>query len=222
MSVRKSTRSRATPRSRAWGPGFWLVLMQMMVVMSCSGTVKVPDTQDAVPLFRPIDAKVAKSYAAKARLTEVETALFRARVGEISVRRFDQAFDAMFTATVAAPDWPPWQRVDMRHVDGIVQLEEAMADIKLGDDAGMPDFVHISYKACLYDNRANAVQCWDSSASQAHKRSVGECLTDMSVCIGRQLEIAVRDAVARMMVQVENDPVIRAWETQLATRETGP
>lgn len=195
---------------------FWLTLM--LSVAGCTGTVEVPGSQAAAPLFRPIDAKVAKSFAAKARLTEVETALFRAQVGEISVSRFDQAFDAMFTATVSAPDWPPWQRVDMNHVDGIVQLEEAKADIELGNDAGMPDFVHISYTVCLYENNANVVRCWDSSASQSHKRNVGECLTDMRVCIGRQLEIAVRDAVARMMVQIENDPVIRTWVSQKQTK----
>ncbi|MDH5621542.1 MAG: hypothetical protein OEY74_05625 [Gammaproteobacteria bacterium] len=219
MSVRIKTGSREKRRLHRRGPGFWLLLMS---VVSCTGTVKVPDTQEAVPLFHPIDARVAKSFATKARLTEVETALFRAKVGDISVGRFDQAFDAMFTETVPAPDWPPWQQVDMQHVDGIIQLEVAVADIQLGDDGGMPDFVHISYQTCLYDNRANVVQCWDSSASQSHKRIVGECLTGMSVCIGRQLEIVVRDAVARMMVQVENDPVIRAWESRLAMRDTRP
>lgn len=222
MRVRKRIGSRARPRSERRSLAYWLVLIQVMSVASCTGTVEVPDSQEAVPLFRQIDAKVAKSFATKARLTEVETALFRAEVGAISVGRFDQAFDAMFTETTVAPNWPPWQRVDMNHVDGIVQLEEAIADIELGNDAGIPDLVQVTYKACLYDNRANVVQCWDSSASQAHKRNVGECLTDMSVCIGRQLEITVRDAVARMMVQIENDPVVRTWASQQATREARP
>ena len=146
MRVRKRIGSRARPRSERRSLAYWLVLIQVMSVASCTGTVEVPDSQEAVPLFRQIDAKVAKSFATKARLTEVETALFRAEVGAISVGRFDQAFDAMFTETTVAPNWPPWQRVDMNHVDGIVQLEEAIAELKFDKIEKLMEQGNLTYK----------------------------------------------------------------------------
>jgi hypothetical protein len=197
----------------------WRLVAVFLLVAACSGRITVDEALPTSPLFLRIDATVGKSFTAQARSATAEQILAHAEIGKISVGRFDQAFDAMFTATVPLPASPPWQQTDVSGLDGVIQLEEAIGDISVGNDSNTPDVVGVSYRACLYRTDATTVQCWTAAATQVHQRRPFECLPDLRPCIKRQLEIAVRDAVAKFMIQVEADPAVGHWSKRVAEKE---
>jgi len=183
----------------------------MLAWLAACGTLDVRKTHEEAPLFRQIDARVGKAFSADARIADTKDTLARAEIGKISVGRFDQAFDAMFVETVKLPLWPPWQKEDLRGFDGVIQLEDADASFRLGNDLNDPDFVDVHYRVCLYEADLASVGCWSADATQSYQRKPFECLASWNACFARLLETAVRDAVAIIMTQIENDAAIEVW-----------
>lgn len=187
--------------------------------MAC-GTVPLATPPEEAPLFRRIEARVGTVYTTAARTAIVANPLLRIEVGKASVARFEQVFAAMFAPTAELPDWPPW-REGVAGVDGVIELERTDAELVLGNDGNVPDVVSVAFRVCLYEANGAEIRCWSPSARHSHQRCPGECL-DVRDCIVPQTEIAVREAIARFMVEAENDPALRAWAARIGRRGAAP
>lgn len=187
-------------------------------IAGCS-TLDVAKVHEEPPLFQQINARVGKTFTADARIADTKDVLARAEIGKISVGRFDQAFDAMFSETAELPLWPPWQKTDLGGFDGVIQLEDADAKITLGDDFSTPDNVNVHYRTCLYETDLTPVGCWSADATQSYQRKPFECLLGWNSCMAQLLETAVRDAVAIIMAQIERDAAVEAWASGLGRAE---
>ncbi len=190
--------------------------MLAAAALAACGTVPIQPPAEDAPLFRRIDARVGTAYASEARRAYVTHPLMRFDVGHSSVARFEQAFAAMFAEIVALPDWPPW-RHERPRVDGVIELQSVDPELLLGNDQNQPDTVRITYRVCLYEPDGKEIRCWTASAHNARQRGVGECL-DLRECIVPQVEIAMREAVARFLVAAEGDAAMQAWAQALRAK----
>jgi hypothetical protein len=191
------------------------------LLLAACGTVPLAPPPQEPPLVRRTDARVGVVYASAARTAMLANPLMRIEVGKTSLARFEQVFAGMFTHAVELPDWPPWreQRPD---VDAVIVLEQTDAELKLGDDTGRnPDIVRIAYRVCLYRPDGAEIRCWAPAGRSSHARHVGECL-DLRACLMPQTEVAMREAIARFVVEAENDPVLQAWSAGLAHPDGAP
>jgi len=167
--------------------------------------------------LRRIDAQVGTVYTTAARTAVLTYPLLRIEIGKASVTRFEQAFAALFARADELPDWPPW-RAGVAGVDGVVEVERTDAQLVFGNDSNRADMVSIAYRVCLYEPTGVEIRCWSPSAHHSHQRRVGECL-DLRACIVPQTEITVREAIARFLLEAENDPALKAWEARLVQRK---
>lgn len=182
------------------------------LALAACGTVPLEPLGDEPPIFRRIDARVGIVYTSAARTAILTNPLLRIEVGKASVARFERVFASMFTQASELPDWPPWQEASTG-LDGVIVLEKTDAELALGDDTGRnPDVVRIAYRVCLYEPGGVEIRCWTPSARHSHQRRIGECL-NLQACIVPETEITLREAVARFMVEAENDPALKAWAT---------
>ena len=93
---------------------------------------------------------------------------------------------------------------------------------RLGDDGGRnPDVVRIAYRVCLYEPGGIEIRCWTASAQQSHQRRITECL-DVRDCIMPELEITLREAIARFMVEAESDPALKDWSARVSRQRVSP
>lgn len=194
-------------------------MLAAMALTAC-GTVPLPGPPDEPPLFHRIDARVGVAYSTAARTATINNPLLRIEVGKASVARFEQVFSAMFTKAVELPDWPPWREA-APDVDGVIELEHIKADVVLGDDWRRPDAVRVAFRLCLRLPDGTEIQCWTSSAQQHHQRIVFECL-DIRACVVPHVEITLREALARFMVEADQDPTLKAWAARVAQRGRRP
>jgi hypothetical protein len=191
------------------------------LALAACGTVPLEPPPDEPPIFRRIDAWVGIVYASAARTAILTNPLLRIEVGKASVVRFERVFASMFTQVVELPDWPPWQEASTG-LDGVIVLEKTDAELALGDDTGRnPDVVRIAYRVCLYEPGGVEIRCWAPSARHTHQRRIGECL-NLQACIVPETEVTLREAVARFMVEAENDPALKAWAAQITRRGVTP
>jgi hypothetical protein len=193
-----------------------LAIMLAAAALAACGTVPIQPPAEDAPLFKRIDAHVGTAYASEARRAYVTNPLMRIDTGHASVTRFEKAFAAMFAETVPLPDWPPW-RHERPRVDAVIELEQADAELLLGDDRNRPDAVRITYRVCLYEPDGKEIRCWTTSAHNSHQRAIGECL-DLRECIVPQVEVAMREAVALFLVGAEGDAAAQAWAKALRAK----
>ena len=199
----------------------WACAVLVTLALAACGTVPLEPPPEAAPIFRRLDARVGVVYASPARTAFLSNPLLRIEVGQASVARFERVFTSMFTEAVALPDWPPW-REGSAGLDGVIVLEQTDAELVLGDDGGRnPDVVRIAYRVCLYEPGGAEIRCWNPAARHSHQRHVLECL-DIRSCIMPQTEICMREAIARFMVEAENDPALKAWSARIARRGVSP
>lgn len=209
----------------------WALAVLATMLLAACGIVPLGSPPEEAPLFRRIDARVGVVYTTAARTANLTHPLVRLEVGKASVARFQQVFAAMFAEAVELPDWPPWREADAG-VNGVIELERIDADLVVGNDVGgstkvglaaegRPDVVSIAYRVCLYEPDGTGIRCWSPLASNSHQRSAGECL-DLRVCIVRQSDGVIREAIARFMVEADRDPVLRAWSARFPQRGPAP
>ena len=191
----------------------------MSLMLAACGTVPLEPPPEDPPIFQRIDARVGVVYAGAARTAILINPLVRVEVGKASVARFERVFASMFTHAVELPDWPPW-REGTTGVDGVIVLEKTDAELVLGTDRN-PDFVRIAYRVCLYTPDGIEIRCWTASAQQRHQPRLTECL-DVRACIMPEIEITMREAIARFMVEAENDPALKAWSARIPLRHGSP
>lgn len=191
----------------------------MLVVAALGGcsAASLPPVPDELPLFERIDARVGTAYTDAARLAVIAHPLVHVDIGAASVARFEKAFAAMFARVDALPGPPSW-RERVEGVDGVIELEHVDAQFEAGNDTDRPDRIRISYGVCLFEPSGAQVRCWAPEAQYTHQRGIGECL-DLRVCVLPQIEIVVREAVARFLVEAQDDPVLHAWAADVARRE---
>jgi hypothetical protein len=189
------------------------------LALAACGTVPLVPPPEDPPIFQRIDARVGVVYASAARTAILTNPLVRIEVGKASVARFERVFASMFTQTAELPDWPPW-REGSTGLDGVIVLEQTDAALMLGTDRN-PDVVRIAYRVCLYEPGGIEIRCWTTSAQQSHQRRIAECL-DMRDCIMPEMEITMREAIARFMVDAENDPALKAWSARIPLRSVSP
>jgi hypothetical protein len=194
----------------------------LAVLCTGCGTVPLTPWPEQTPLVQRIDARVGTSYAGAARLPIVTNPLIRIQVGQESVARFERVFASLFSRTQELPDWPPWREAGTS-LDGVIELQRTEAELVLGNDAGgaraapgvaRPDVVHIAYRVCLFRPDGRELRCWNPKSTASHQRRAMECM-DLRDCIVPQVEGAMRDAIARFMVDFEQDPVVRDWAAGL-------
>ena len=123
----------------------------------------------------------------------------------------------MFAQTAELPDWPPW-REGVTGVDGVIELERIDAELVLGNDGNVPDVVSVAFRVCLYEANGAEIRCWSPSAQHWHQRRPGECVFDLRACVVPQTEMAVREAIARFLMEAEDDPALRGWGARIGRR----
>jgi hypothetical protein len=183
-------------------------------------TVELKPALEKPPLFSPIEARVGFCMSAPVQSYSYVDPLVKVDVGNISVSHFEQVFKSMFSETAALPVWPPW-RESKPHFDGVIELCEMQFDLEMGDDLENPDVVSVSYRVCLYQPDGSAINCWDTSETQAHQRRPFECL-DLSRCLTPQIETAIRGAIAKFMFDFEDDPLVGNWAKNLSRKNEVP
>lgn len=206
--------------NRAPSPPFrkWRAFAALAALaLAACGTVPLEPPPEEPPIFRRIDARVGIVYTSAARTAILTHPLLRIEIGKASVARFERVFASMFTQAAELPDWPPWRELSAG-LDGVIVLEKTDAELTLGDDTGRnPDIVRIAYRVCLYEPGGTEIRCWTASARHSHQRRIGECL-NLQACIVPETEITMREAIARFMVEAENDPALKAWSERIARR----
>lgn len=219
---RRRSTDRTSGAPRRWRRA-WLAILT--AGLGACGTVPVPPPPAEAPLFQRIEARVGVSFASAARTTVVDHPLVRFEAGRESVARFRPVFASMFATTVDLADWPPWRSAPVPDVDGIVELVRTDAALVVGTDdwrRDQPDIATIGYEICLHEPDGERVRCWTPSASRRHRRGVGECIPVLQKCFVPQLEITMREAIARFMADAEADPVLKAWAGRMAARRGAP
>lgn len=197
--------------------GLWPLLLLALAGGCATTTAKLPGAMPQPPLVARIDARIGAAFPAPARGYVHPTPLVRLPVGEASAARFRQAWGALFTEVVDLPDWPPW-RASRPAVDGVIELDHVAMDVTTGNDRDIPDFVRVLYRVCLYRPDASPVKCWTAEAAGSQQRGIAECLPDFSVCLGEQADAAMREALARFLLEFEADPDVKAWAARAAPR----
>ncbi len=193
-----------------------------LTMLAACGTLHIEEKLPESPIFSPIDAHVGLSYTGAARTSVIINPLFRVQVGKISVARFEQVFTSMFMQTTKLPDWPPWQEEIESRLDGVIELAQVEASFDLGDDISRPDMVSISYQVCLHDSHGTQVKCWNPSARYSRQRAVRDFLLDIGAYATTVVEITMREAIARFMVEADKDPELRDWSAKIDRREKEP
>jgi hypothetical protein len=196
--------------------GVCLVLAASLL-SACGGTalLESPLPEEA-PLFRRIDARVGTVYTGAARSLIFYTVTgVRVELGKASVASFERAFAAMFRQTTELPDWPPWRDVGTA-MDGVIELEWTDGSFVAGAPPAKPEVVEVSYRICLYEPDGSEIRCWSPSARISHERFFEPFISEPYV--GELTETAIRKAIARFMVQVENDPAVKAWAARVARK----
>jgi hypothetical protein len=209
----------------------------LLLTLACGcGTIELAPPPEDPPLFRRIDARVGVVHTSAARTAAIVNPLMRIDVGRTSVQHFDRAFASMFSWTTPLPDWPPWRTLDPdahSRIDAVIELAQVDAELVLGKPpsgggvlfggltggltGGKPDVVRLGYRICLHEPDGAEIRCWSISSQQVHQRQELECL-DLRACIGPQVEIALREALARFLLEAEGDPVLAAWSARLRQR----
>lgn len=173
----------------------------------------VPESGD-LPLFKRINARVGTVFVSNARSAYAWAGpTMRVPFGEQSIARWQQVFAAMFADPQELPDWPPW-RESITGLDGVIELQLADLQIKLGNDINRPDAVSAQYRICLYAGNGAEIRCWAASAAHDYQRSPFECI-GLAACLKLMVEIAARQAIAQIMVEAEQDPALIAWRTRI-------
>lgn len=189
------------------------------LALAACGTVPLAPPPADPPIFPRIDARVGVVYASAARIPVLVNPIMRIEVGKASVARFEQVFASMFTQAIELPDWPPW-REGITGLDGVIVLEHTDAELLLADSANRDhDYVRIAYRVCLYAPDGIEIKCWTPSAQQRHTRRFSESLKD---CIIQEVDITLREAIARFMLEAENDPALKAWSAGISRQRISP
>jgi hypothetical protein len=209
--------------------GSWKAILSAfaLAMLSACGTLHIEEKLPEPPLFQRVDAHVGLSYSGAVRTSVIINPLFRVQVGKISVARFEQVFASMFAQTTELPDWPPWQEEIDKRLDGVIELAQVEAKFALGNDHGglastpvRPDFFSISYQICLYDLHGTQVKCWHPSAQYSRQRVPRDFILDVGAYATTAVEITMREAIARFMVEADKDPVLRSWAATIRRRDT--
>jgi len=199
---------------RVWALSFlWSVAV---LLNGCMGvTAKLPSSFEYAPLVRKIDARVGVYFPPPVRGYVCVTPLVRFPVGEASAGRLRQAFAALFSEVRELGDWPPWRGSHL-DLDGVVEVDRIGMTVVIGDDSGTkPDVVKATYRACFYSTESTQVSCVASESENKHFRGLGECVPQLDRCLTEQVDTAMRDAMARLVLSLENDPQVRAWAARL-------
>jgi len=208
--------------------GSWKAILSAfaLTMLSACGTLHIEEKLPEPPLFQRVDAHVGLSYSGAVRTSVIINPLFRVQVGKVSVARFEQVFASMFAQTTELPDWPPWQEEIDSRLDGVVELAQVEAKFELGNDHGglastpvRPDFVSISYQICLYDLHGTQIKCWHPSAQYSRQRVLRDFILDAGAYATTAVEITMREAIARFMVEADKDPVLKSWAATLRRRD---
>jgi hypothetical protein len=209
--------------------GSWKAILSAfaLAMLSACGTLHIEEKLPEPPLFQRVDAHVGLSYSGAVRTSVIIHPPFRVQVGKTSVARFEQVFASMFAQTTELPDWPPWQEEIDNRLDGVVELAQVEAKFELGNDHGglastpvRPDFVSISYQICLYDLHGTQIKCWHPSAQYSRQRVPRDFILDVGAYATTAVEITMREAIARFMVEADKDPVLRSWAATIRRRDT--
>jgi hypothetical protein len=207
--------------------GSWKTFLSAfaLTMLSACGTLHIEEKFPEPPIFSPIDAHVGLSFSGGARTSVIINPLFRVQVGKVSVARFEQVFASMFAQATELPDWPPWQEEIDSRLDGVIELAQIGARFELGNDhfnstMRRPDFFSIFYKVCLYDSRGTQVKCWNSYAQNSQQRLPRDFIIDVGAYVTTAVELTIREAIARFMVEADKDPVLRSWAATIHRRDT--
>ena len=196
-----------------------LTLLSFIIIAGCSSINTLPTQSfEDPPLFKQIRARVGVFYTGSARTHTSTSPILRVNFGQISVSRFDQIFPLMFSETIKVPDWPPWREGGL-NIDAVIELRKAELEIVIGNDWNMPDSVNVAYQICMFKPDTTVVNCWDTKSKRIYQRKPFECLV-LSDCFTQYLEEAVRNAIAKFMLEFENDPSVHEWANRLVGQTT--
>lgn len=199
---------------------FVFLISSLIFISGCGSITLPPKTFEEPPLITQIRARVGVYYTGSARRQTCITPLFKVKFGEISVSHFDQIFPLMFSETIKIPNWPPWREGGL-DVDAVIELRKAELKVNLGDDISKSDSVNINYQICMFKPDASIVNCWDIRINKNYQRKPFdfECL-DLSDCFTRYIEGAVREAIAKFMLEFEHDSSAHEWSNSLVVQPT--
>jgi len=193
-----------------------MILLSFTIIVSCIITIPAKQSFDDPPLFTQIKTRVGLYYPGSVRSYTYKDVLFSVNFGELSVSRFDQIFSQMFSETISVPDWPPWHEGGL-NVDAVIELKKVKLKIDIGNDVNRPDRLNVAYQICLFKPDATVVNCWDTESDKIYQRGLFDCL-DFTDCFTLYLECAVRDAIAKFMLEFERDSSVHEWRNRLANR----
>lgn len=198
----------------------WSLLFGAAMALSlvACGSVNLAPPVGDTPLVSQIRARVGIVFTSAASTNVVSNPLMRMEMGKACTADFMRTFSAMFSQPVALPDWPPWRHA-RPDVDGVMEVEDCRADLKLGDDTSRnPDVAVVTYRVCLYEPDGKPIKCWSVSESQRYARGVFECM-DMGQCMAELMNATKRQAMARFLTEAGNDPDLRAWQQRVERKD---
>jgi len=196
-----------------------LLLTAFAGITACMGcTANLPNKFEHPPLLQRIDARVGMSFRATASdyVYVMDKPKFRFPIGQASVGRFRQVFQAMFAKTIELPE--SWRNA-VADVDGVVELDGIMLQITRGVEGAWNDIVTVYYRVCLYQPDGFQITCTSALGADTHIRheldfSCFPLYVDR--CLAPQTDAAMRHAIARFISDFEADPQVKAWAIRVA------
>lgn len=191
-------------------------------ILAGCGTVALDPPADEAPLFRQIEARIGTVFSGSVHTAVPTNPIARVELGKASIARFEQAFSSMFAQAIQLPDWPPW-RENKLTVDGVMEVELEEAVIPWSKQTANTRTVDAAlvFRVCLYDSTGTMVQCWKPASRQSYQREELDCL-DGRECIRLMMNSALREAVARFIVEAGNDPALRDWASRIRVLGVAP
>jgi hypothetical protein len=187
---------------------------------------------EEAPLARKINARVGSSYPAFVRDYEYVRYVSHIQLGTTSVSLFRQVFSALFYEVQELPDKPSW-REDAQGLDGVIELanvDMTMTSEEWKADSPVIGRLKVFFHICLYDAGGGVVNCWSPQSEKPLRRpgymgdasGFGEVWAAMNESefdvVTRTTDAAIRDTIARFMIDFENDPHVKAWAEGLSER----
>lgn len=205
-------------------PGFIKVCRAIVLsglLAGCSTTISIKPAFEEPPLAQQIQARVGSACRIPIHTVDYAESpdgggIYKVNFDQASLSRLEQVYRSLFSEVTPLPPWPSWREMPP-NLDGVIELDAADFKFFLGDDRGNPEHVMVRYRVCLYTPNGNTVNCWETQAQQIHQRQLFERF-NLLPYLATLVEAASREAIARFMLEFENDPAVKEWAEQVAHR----
>lgn len=208
------------PHARGQGSAVAVALaswIPIIVLAGCSHAVPLKPTLDPPPGVSLAPVAVGVYYSPEFRRDERQ--IHRAgdrwdfAVGDASVRLLDRAWPALFETAVPVPNRPPLAP-DIK-VAAVIEPKIEAFDFPLPFLKTGNYTAEITYRMTLYSPDGESLVSWTVRGAAAKAGQVG---FEFARWPGEAVDLAMQDAVTKMIVGFRDVPEVRSWLRRVGDR----